>query len=110
MADFIRRAHGGRDEGRDRNQPAGLGKVILRGLPWVLGLIEKRPRAIEMDVGQEQRHRPALSYFSRFVHIALCALGPGSRVGEIRYGSADTRIRPARARRARRESLYIVAV
>ena len=64
------------------NQATGLGEVVLRGLPRVRRIAKEEPRAIQMDVGQEQRHRPALGDLPRFVQIALRALGAGARTGE----------------------------
>jgi len=82
------------------NQATGLGEVVLRGLPGVLCFIEEKPRAIQMDVGQEQRHRPALGDLPRFVQIALRALGTGARAGKTAQpGAASETTAPRLIRR-----------
>ncbi len=70
------------------NQAAGLGEVVPRGLPRVRRFAKEEPRSIQMDVGQEQRHRPELGDLPRLVQIALRALGAGTRAGETAQPSS----------------------
>src|SRR6202022_871162 len=63
-----------------------LGEIVLRQRPrvviWSVLAQSKQPRAIEMNVRQEQGHRPAPGDFPGFVEVALRALGAGARAGE----------------------------
>ena len=56
---------------------------------------EEEPRAVEVDVGQEEFHGAALGDFPGFVQILLRALGAGARAGEKR---SQARVRRPRGR------------
>lgn len=64
------------------DEAAGLGEVVLGGLPGVGFGAEEEARAVEVDVGQVEGHGAALGDFPGFVEVALRAVGAGGPVGE----------------------------
>jgi hypothetical protein len=68
------------------DQPPRLGEVMLRGPPRVVfrSIIAqaKQPRPMQMNVRQEQRHRPVPGDFKGLIEVALRAVMAGARAGE----------------------------
>ena len=54
------------------------GEIGGGGFPGILRFAEEEAGAVEVDVGQEEFHGPALGDFPGFVQVALRALGAGA--------------------------------
>jgi hypothetical protein len=57
------------------DKEASLNEIISRRRPRIRRYAKEQPRAVEMNIRHEQRHRAALGDFPGFVEIALCAVG-----------------------------------
>ena len=64
------------------DEAAGLGEVVLGGLPGIGFGVNEEAGAVEVDVGQVERHGAALGDFPGFVEVALRAVGAGGPAGE----------------------------